>query len=662
MDFKTFAALVDNKIKDLSKQDMLIANVDNDVLWNLYLDSFPEGTNPIYRERREYDCSCCKDFFRNMGNVITVKNGQVDTIWNIAAEYPFDVVASALHEHVVNAHIKNVFLTHQAKHGLVENRAMFDDVVVKFNHFHGKVPNKFVSSDIPEKQGDILTSIMVFQRGLEELSMDALNTVVGLIDDDMLYRGAEHRKSVVAFRNLKKKYDKLNSDHARNLFLWEHYKDRAMRFRNTVIGSLVIDLSNGVGIEDAVRMFESKVAPHNYKRSKSIITKKMVEDAMKTIDKIGYRESLKRRHARASDVSVNDVLFANRKTQDVMKHDEIADLLMSETSVKRKPGRPKSYKKVSIDTFIDEVLPKVKDLEVLVENKHVANMMNVIAPVNENAKNMLKWDNNFTWSYANNATDSDIRDRVKSAGGNVDAKLRVSLSWNNTDDLDIHAHYGSTHIYFGNRKGILDVDMNAGGRMSSEPVENLAWKTVPSDPIKIVVDQFCKRNNSDGGFTVEVEYEGEIHQFHYAKNVNSFREVSVVTIKVDDDGIHFSNVSRSVSTDTSVLTQNVWGIQTNDYVPVDMVMLSPNYWGDQEVGNKHWFFILDGCKNDEPIRGFYNEFLSEDLKKHRKVFEVLGDKMKCEPDDDQLAGLGFSSTLRNQITVKADGRPMTIDF
>ena len=39
--------------------------VDKDEMYNLYLDSFPVGTNAIYRTRREHDCSCCRGFIKN---------------------------------------------------------------------------------------------------------------------------------------------------------------------------------------------------------------------------------------------------------------------------------------------------------------------------------------------------------------------------------------------------------------------------------------------------------------------------------------------------------------------------------------------------------------------------------------------------------------------
>jgi hypothetical protein len=43
------------------------------------------------------------------------------------------------------------------------------------------------------------------------------------------------------------------------------------------------------------------------------------------------------------------------------------------------------------------------------------------------------------------------------------------------------------------------------------------------------------------------------------------------------------------------------------------------------------------------------------LEKHRKVFEVLGDKLKCPVAGEQLAGVGFSSTRRDKVTVIAVG-------
>ena len=85
-------------------------------------------------------------------------------------------------------------------------------------------------------------------------------------------------------------------------------------------------------------------------------------------------------------------------------------------------------------------------------------------------------------------------------------------------------------------------------------------------------------------------------------------------------------------------------------------MLSPNYWDEQMgKGNKHYFFFLDGCKNEGAPRGFFNEFLGAELTEHRKVFEALGLKMRVAESDEQLSGVGFSSTQRNSITVKVKG-------
>ena len=86
-----------------------------------------------------------------------------------------------------------------------------------------------------------------------------------------------------------------------------------------------------------------------------------------------------------------------------------------------------------------------------------------------------------------------------------------------------------------------------------------------------------------------------------------------------------------------------------------MIMNSPNHWDGQTTGNKHYFFMLEGCKQEGGARGFYNEFLTDDLRDHRKVFEVLGSKMKTPESDDQLSGVGFSSTQRNHVFCRVAG-------
>ena len=69
MDFAVLQKAVQKKIDSMIKESALYeVDTDRECLWNLYLSSFPEGTNPIFKTRTEHDCNCCKNFIRDMGS------------------------------------------------------------------------------------------------------------------------------------------------------------------------------------------------------------------------------------------------------------------------------------------------------------------------------------------------------------------------------------------------------------------------------------------------------------------------------------------------------------------------------------------------------------------------------------------------------------------
>jgi len=72
--FDKFSNAVHTRFNEMSKNELYVVDVSGDELYELYLASFPDGTNPIYKERTEHDCSCCKNFIRNIGNVVAIKN------------------------------------------------------------------------------------------------------------------------------------------------------------------------------------------------------------------------------------------------------------------------------------------------------------------------------------------------------------------------------------------------------------------------------------------------------------------------------------------------------------------------------------------------------------------------------------------------------------
>lgn len=655
-DFPLFSKAVNLRLQQLTAQNNEFYKVNCPEIFDHYLAAFPSGTNPIFRERTEHDCQCCKQFIRNLGLLVAIEDGALQTVWGELGDLPapYDTVAAAMDELVKSSPIASVFRTKESKFGIEKNFDSKSDIV--WHHFYGDTPRRCVVSSPGEQIGSIGSVFSVFERGLKELRQSDFDEVIDLIDSNAIYRGEEHRKSVVEFRSLQRAYNQVVE---KDLFVWANINSPAARFRNTVIGTLLIDLSEDKDLEVAVKAFESKVAPSNYKRPTALITPRMIEQAVLKLKELDLEDSINRRLACIEDISVNDIIFVDNDVAGRTK-DGITELLMQEVRPAQNVSTGKwGGKEIGVEEFISM---RSRRIEMILESQHLGNFVSITAPVIPDSRPLFKWDNGFAWSYDGDVADS-IKQRVKKAGGNIEARLRCSLAWFNHDDLDIHCREpNGNHIYYSNKSCVLDVDMNAGGGTTREPVENLSWNRLMDGQYKISVHNFRQREAKDTGFQLEVEFEGQVHHFSYDRPLPNRSEVHVLTMHVENGKLIKIDTHGGIAGGSEMSTEK-WGVKTLLPTRVNMMMLSPNHWeNSSRIGNKHYFFILDKCLNPDPVRGIYNEFLANSLDQHRKVFEVLGAKTKCQPSNNQLSGVGFSSTQPAAVKVIADGRPFTIKF
>ncbi|MFA5670264.1 MAG: hypothetical protein WC967_13560 [Balneolaceae bacterium] len=653
--FKDIKVKVEQQFQVLAQHQLFVVELNRDALVDAYLSCFSD-----LDIRQEHNCNCCKSFLRQYGGIVAIVNNEVQTIWDFELEGLYQDVPKTLAKLVREAAIRDVFVSKERVLGTDFNIQIKPDFTKRWEHFSVVLPQAKVftgCTSVESRQGDVRSSKQVFKRALDEITIEAVETVLELISQDSIYRGQEFKQTLTKFHNAKQDYSIL-TEQQKELFAWLNCHCSEARIRNSSIGTLLVDLSEGRDLEQAVKAFENMVAPANYKRPTAIVTKAQLERAEQDLKDLGLDQSIYRRYAVPEDITVDNLLFVDRTP---VKNDLFSGL---KDDVVVNPRLFSRVEEVPVDKFISDVVPTATSLEVLLENKHTSNFMSLFAPEHRDAPTLFKWNNGISWAYVDGLTDS-VKERVKAAGGSVEGELRVSLEWFNYDDLDLSVEEpNGNRIWFRSKTspysgGFLDVDMNAGSGQSREAVENIIFKDknrMIDGVYKVYVHNYAKRENNYLGFNVEIECRGSVLQLGQSTAVNDDQRILVATINyTKKDGIIM--VENGISESTNVQSKEVWGIDTNKFHKVTMILNSPNFWNGQEIGNKHTFFILDKARNTSRPRGIFNEFLKQDLLQHHKrVFELLGNRMVVADCDRQLSGLGFSTTQRNEVFVRVTGR------
>lgn len=678
--------------KMCSRGKLFRVSISGQSLWDLYLASFKQEDDPIFRDPNStsHTCNHCNNFVRRYGNIVSVADdNSVECMFDVEVEPQYKESALAMATATKTSKIVEVFfetfneLNDLPYESCAKNNAVFrlginknvkrytkeeaekygvvkPNEIREFHHMHLDLPSEYVDmsgSSVENVMGDFRSSKEVFQRGMEEIALDTLQLVRDLIIQGSLLNGQTHLYKVEQFIPLKEEYNKLSEDQKDNWCWVKSYKFPLAKFKNELIGVLCSELSEGEELNKACESWNKRVDPINYMKVTAPITKKQIEEAQKFVEENGYAESFNRRFATIDDIKVTEIKHINVGKGDVKKI-SVFDGVKA-TSTRHKRSEFEGIEEVTIDKFMKEILPTCTSVEAFLANSHQGNMVSITTANDPDSKPIFKWPNNYSWTFSGNlAGKSQIKEAVKSEGGKVDGALRFSIMWNEDgkDILDFDAHAkepSGTEIYFGSYKkpsktvmsGQLDVDMIRPHKMG---IENITW----SDKAKMKegVYRLWIRNYDGGtnkGFKAEIEFEGEAYTYEYGA-VSGRNDVQIAEVTLKNG----SFTIKHLIPESTVSSKEIYGLETNEFHKVNLVCLSPNHWDDNNVGNKHYFFMLDGCKSPNPVRSFHNENLIPDLVHHRKVMEVLGATHTLPPVSKQLSGLGFNSTVKDELVVK----------
>lgn len=674
LSFIEFRTLVSNHMKTLLDTNVVFQTDVEDIV-EFYLESFPEGTNEVHVERREYDCNTCNKFLRRFGNIVAIDpyDYSLNSIWNFAIDdKDWLEVTQAMHEEVTSAPITNAFHTNASFYG--EDPVLQTKRHIReWNHFTVDLKAHKATKPAEEPQGRINESVVnrrLLEEALTSISMETAQRILTMIENRQLYRSSTKKNLVRKFIETLGKYQSLSVSKREN-FLWYHSNNGASgqavaRITNDLIGQLLVNVSSGEVSTDNIGIFWQSIAnPNTRNVSQSRPSQTNIKVAQDFVKENGYMSSIKKKHISMDDIPLDVLLFNDRTVKPVVLDELDAFSKLAGTGSPKPHPSMKEYD-VTISEFLSEILPTTKHISLYMDNNIIPHRASLIRQVDENSPSFTKWDNPFTLIYAGSYSDANtIHRQVEKNGGKTTGVIGASLSWNftehqNKDDLDLHVlepdgnliHFLTGVNIRHDSSGILDQDIinPKFGVMATENITYSDVRRMPYGVYRVMVHRYSDRKGV-GGFMCKI-HTPESSEIVAWDNLRwpSDNKVHVGDITYSKDGWTISN---GLVGNSSIM--NFWELRTNEWYPVNLITETPAHWGDNKFGPNHIFFGLPNAYNDENIRAMHNEFLNSECYPHRRVLQSLHDAAPVTPSTNQVSGISVSEDIPTTINFMVEG-------
>ncbi|MED4727998.1 hypothetical protein P9597_07565 [Aneurinibacillus migulanus] len=622
---------------------------DAEGLFEAFLESLP------HKARQHYTCSCCRHFVNRFGGLVSIsEDGEISSVlWDEDNTPKFFVKSvKAMKEIVLKSKVTGVFVSSEKTLGQPHSGG-WDHMAVTLpteKVYYSRL--KTAGQEMAEKKEDF----RILNAGLVEYPLDAVDQALILLESESLYRSNKILGVAKFLQELHIKRQNTRNSRVQDNITWLAVATAPAGFchiKSSMIGTLLDDIVAGLSFDSISRRFAEKMNPSNYMRSQVAPSQGNIQQAEKIVEKLGIANSLRRRYATFQEIT--QFIWKNNESSKEKSDVKVEGVFSNITPKESKPNKVELPNTIMTwEKFQRTVLLTAESIEVRVDNPN--RLMALVTASDQQAPNILLWNNPFSWYY-HGGIDGEIKRRVESAGGRYEGnEIRCSLIWEGYTDLDLHCVTPSSeHIYYGDKmsscNGWLDIDMNGGSHRDYSPVENIRWSNGHASKGKYVfyVHNYCERGSGRTPFKAELEVNGQIYTYHGVAGNTGFKETLFTFDYVK--GQHPDISSTNYSSD------NAWNVQLNSFVKVKGITNSPNLWNEEKVTHSghHIFFLLDGCKDlsEGKGRGFFNETLKSELREIRKTLEAYTANTPIEDVENASAcGVGYSKDSEWDLTLK----------
>ncbi|MDX6046735.1 YfaP family protein [Bacillus paranthracis] len=619
-------------------------------IYETYLSNLPLNA------QQHYKCRACQNFFNKYGGLVTIdENGIMQSVlWDETSVPKFFAQAvRAVKRLVLSSQVNGVFLS--------DVKTLGQPKTGEWTHIHAKLPTSLVHRDrlltAGQKMAEKAQDFRMLTTALQSYPLSTVEQALALIQSETMYRSDRVLGIAQWFKDVMVKRDSiLNPEQKRN-FTWFVVATAPTGYthvRSSIIGTLLDDIQLRMQPSLVAARFADKMRPENFMRSQSAPSDNAIYEAEKLVAKLGIETALQRRYAKFEEVPLlwKPNAVVNRLMGEQARGGVFGHLTSKNNTASNTMNLPTSV--MTWAKFHRTVIPTADKIEVLVDNPN--RLMALVTASDENAENIMQWDNPFSWYY-HGGIDAEMKRRVEEAGGRYENnEIRCSLLWEGLTDLDLHCITPTgEHINYGHKRGrcggYLDLDMNGLDKSSSTPVENMRWSTAPQGRYRFYVNNFSERVNGRKGtpFKVELEINGQIYNYE-GEALQEKRDITVFEFD-------YIRGQQPVIRSNSQASNNEWSVDTGKFVKVNGITYSPNLWSDHPVvgAGTHVFFLLDGVQDlsEGRGRGFFNETLKSDLRQIRKTLELYTTNTPIEDADEATAcGVGYSKDNEWNLTVK----------